>query len=33
VCGHGPVVGSCKQNNEPSGSLSGGELLYQLGEY
>jgi hypothetical protein len=26
-------VGSCEHNNEPSGSIKGGEFLDQLGDY
>jgi hypothetical protein len=25
--GYGPVAGSCKHGNEPSGSIKGGEFL------
>jgi len=27
------VAGSCEHDNEPSGSIKGGELLEQLNEY
>jgi hypothetical protein len=31
--GQGPVAGSCECDNEPSGSVRGGEFLYQLSHY
>jgi hypothetical protein len=31
--GQEPMAGSCEQNDEPSGSIKGGEILEQLSDY
>jgi hypothetical protein len=30
--GQGPVAGSCEHDNEPSGSIEGGDLVEQLSD-
>jgi hypothetical protein len=30
--GWGPVAGSCEHDNEPSGSIKGGDFLYKLSD-